>query len=188
MNERTHFFIKIYLSHFIRKGWCWLCVKGDLETGTDCYVLTQVLLTIAALLSHLGWGCLTVGHWETKALCLLVALTSASCTQLTPLATNSSRLCPGYIFVWHPPASVVLPLIYTDASLDWRLGRGSICYNIGDLLTAVKSCAGPAALLRYAEKRRIILWTILFRFWMLPSPRHVVVPKLKIKFCFTIYP
>ena len=41
MNERTHFFIKIYLSHFIRKCWCWLSVRGELETGTDCLILTQ---------------------------------------------------------------------------------------------------------------------------------------------------
>ena len=65
-------------------------------------------------------------------------------------------MAPGYIFVWHPPASCermhlppspnsttstgqgdipisstectcfsVLPLIYTGASLDWRLDRGS---------------------------------------------------------------
>ena len=48
-NEQTHFFIKIYLSHFILervakelwKGWCWLCVRGELETGTDCHILTQ---------------------------------------------------------------------------------------------------------------------------------------------------
>ena len=25
----------------ITKGWCWLCVIGELETGTDCYILTQ---------------------------------------------------------------------------------------------------------------------------------------------------
>ena len=40
MNERTRFSIKIYLSHFIRKGWCWLCVKGELETDTGCHILT----------------------------------------------------------------------------------------------------------------------------------------------------
>ena len=37
---------------------------------------------------------------------------------------------PGYIIVLRTPASAVLPLIYTGASLDWRLGRGSICYII----------------------------------------------------------
>ena len=124
----TLLYKNISLTLYSRKGWCWLCVRGELETGTDSYILIQVLLTIAALLYHLGWGCSTVGHWEPKALCLLLALMLASCPQLTPTLTDSSRLCPGYIFVWHPPASAVLPLIYTGASLDWQLGRGSICY------------------------------------------------------------
>ena len=43
----------------------------------------RVLLTIAALLPHLGWGCSTVGHWGPKALCLPLSLTSASSLQRT---------------------------------------------------------------------------------------------------------
>ena len=68
-------------------------------------------------------------------------------------------VAPGYIIVWHPPASCELThlhriqprpqvkvifrylradapvsavplLIYAGASLNWRLSRGSICYNI----------------------------------------------------------
>ena len=124
----TLLYKNISLTLYSQKGWCWLCVRGELETGTDCHILTQVLQTIAALLSHLGWCCSTVGHWGPKALCLPLALTSASCPQLTPTPTDSSCLCPGYIFVWRPPASADLPLIYTGASLDWRLVRGSICY------------------------------------------------------------
>ena len=50
--------------------------------------------------------------------------------QLAPNPTDSSRLCPGYIFVWRPPAFAV---IYTGAPLDWRLGRGSICYKCANL-------------------------------------------------------
>ena len=127
-NERTNTLLykNISLTLYSRKGWCWLCVRGELETGTEYYILPQVLLTIAALLSHLGWGCSTVSHWGSKSLCLPLALTSASCPQLTP--TDSSCLCPGYIIVSHPPASAVLPLIYKGTSLDWRLSQGSICY------------------------------------------------------------
>ena len=99
-NERTNTLLykNISLTLYSRKGWCWLCVRGELETGTNCSILTQVLLTIAALFSHLGWGYSTVGHWEPKALCLPLALTSVSCPQLTPTATDSSRLSPDYIF------------------------------------------------------------------------------------------
>ena len=56
MNERTHYLYKnISLTLYSRKGWCWLCVRGELERRTDSYTLTQVLLAIAALLSRLGW-------------------------------------------------------------------------------------------------------------------------------------
>ena len=83
-NDRTNKIYKnISLTLYSRKGWCWLCVRDELETETDCYILIQVLLTIVALLSHLGWGCSTVGHWGPKALCPPLALNSASCTQLT---------------------------------------------------------------------------------------------------------
>ena len=51
----TLLYKNISLTLYSQKGWCWLCVSGELEMGTDCYILTQVLLTIAALLSHLGW-------------------------------------------------------------------------------------------------------------------------------------
>ena len=130
MNERTHFFIKIYLSHFILEKVDVGCVwEVSWRRGQTSTYWPKVLLTIAGLLSHLGWGCSTVGHWGPKALCLPLALTSAFCPQLTPTPTDSSRLCPGYIFVWRPPASAVLPLIYTGASLDWWLCRGSICYR-----------------------------------------------------------
>ena len=49
MNERTRFFIKIYISHTLfSKGWCFLCVRGEWRQGRNV-ILTQVLLTIAAL-------------------------------------------------------------------------------------------------------------------------------------------
>ena len=82
---------------------------------------------IAALLSHLGLACLTVGHWGPKALCLPLVFNSASCP---PADSNwlEPPQAPGYIIVSRTPASAVLPLIYTGASFDWQLGRGSICY------------------------------------------------------------
>ena len=42
-NERTNTLLykNISLSFYSRKGWCWLCVRGELETWTDCYILTQ---------------------------------------------------------------------------------------------------------------------------------------------------
>ena len=64
--------------------------------------------------SFSSWlGCSTVGH------CLPLVLNSASCPQLT------QAVCVLVIFLFD---SHLLPLIYTGAFLDWRLGRGSICY------------------------------------------------------------
>ena len=68
MNEWLHFFIKIYLSqHFIRKGWCWLCVRGELETGTDCYILTQSSSVHSSTLFHILAGLLNCGSLRSTS-------------------------------------------------------------------------------------------------------------------------
>ena len=93
MNKRTHFFIKIYLSHLIRNGRCFLCVRVELETGTYCYILTQVLLAIAVLLSHSDWA----ETWVTEGPIPLFGAVSHSAGILSPTSTgtdSSSRL-------WH---------------------------------------------------------------------------------------
>ena len=53
MNVRTNtpLYKNISLTLYSRKGWCFLCVRGELETETDFW--PKVLLTIAALLSYL---------------------------------------------------------------------------------------------------------------------------------------
>ena len=148
-NERTLFFIKnIPLTLYSRKGWCWLCVRGELETGIDCYILTQSSSGHSSTFAF--WlGCSTVGHWGPKA------PLSAAGSQLDILSAtdfncnwNSKwHVVCGYIFfltstvfLWVYASATfdrmhlffsVLLLIYTGASLDWRLGRGSICYISG---------------------------------------------------------
>ena len=163
-NERTNTLLykNISLTLYPRKGWCWLFVRGELETGTDCYILTQSSSDHSSTSLAFWLGCSTVGHWGPKPSAMELVLTPlVSYPQLAPTATwTDCRLCPGYSFVWRPPAScgrthrppspnsttstgqgdipisstgctcfTVLPLIYTGASLDWRLGRGSICYS-----------------------------------------------------------
>ena len=121
MNERTHFFIKIFLSHFIPERVTFLVGENWVETRTDCYFEPSSSDHSSTYFS--SWlGCSTVGHWGPKALCLPLALTSASCPPLTWTVCALS-----YNIVWHPPASAVLPLIYKRC-ISWRLGRGSI-YN-----------------------------------------------------------
>ena len=130
-NEWTNTLLykNISLTLYSRKGRCWLCVRGELETRTDCYILTQNSSDHSST-SFSSWlGCSTVGHWGPKALCLPLVLMRASCP---PTDSNwkwpKPSVAPGYIIVLRPPTSTVPLLIYTGVSLDWRLSRGSI-YN-----------------------------------------------------------
>ena len=162
MNERTHFFIKIYLSHLILERVDVGCVwEVSWRRGQTATYWPKVLLTIAALLSHSGWA---AQPWVTESLSPLSGAGSHFAGILSPTDSNcnwnwpKSSVAPGYIIVSHPPAScgrthlppspnsttstgqgdipisstgstcfAVIPFIYTGASLDWRLGRGSIC-------------------------------------------------------------
>ena len=83
-NERTntHLYKNIISHNLFLIGWCFCCVWEMSWRRNRPLYWPQVLLTITALLPHLGWGCSTVGHWGPKALCLLLALNSAS-LQLT---------------------------------------------------------------------------------------------------------
>ena len=105
-DERTHFFRKIYLSHFIRnvcervtKG---LYVKGELKPEQTATYWPPVPLSFAALLPCSA-GMLSRGSWRPIALCWVLVLTTLSPTkwlQLTELP-----VAPGYIIVWRSPAS-----------------------------------------------------------------------------------
>ena len=105
-NERTDTLLykNIPLTLYSRKGWCWLCVTDELETGTDCYILTQSSSDQSSTSFAFWLGCSTVGHWGPKALRLQLALNSASCPQLSPTATgtrtDSSRLWHLIIFLF----------------------------------------------------------------------------------------
>ena len=112
-----------------RKGDVLSCVRDEWRQGQTA-ILTQVLLlTIAALLSRLGWGCSTMGHSGPSP------LQAGSHFGIPVTDWPTAAGTPVCIF-----SSTLLRLIYTGASLDWRLGRGSIysklsrnrkciCYN-----------------------------------------------------------
>ena len=92
-----------------------------METETDGYIDPSSSSIISALFPHLGSGCSTVCHWGHKALSL-----QAGSPFGIPLQLTRTVWAPGYIIVFRPPASTVLPLIYTGVSLDWRVRQGSI--------------------------------------------------------------
>ena len=154
MNERTQFFIKIYLTLYSWKG----CKRVDVgcvwevswRRGQTVTYWPKVPLNIA-LLSHLGWA---AQPWVTEGPSPLSG-TGSHYSILSPTATGTASnwltklsVAPGYIIVWCPPAScgytylhriqpcpqvkVIFQYLWLDApvlSLDWQLSRGSICNN-----------------------------------------------------------
>ena len=64
-NERmnTLLYKNISLTLYSQKGWCWLRVRGELEMGTDCYILTQSSSDHRSTSFTFWLGCSTVGHW-----------------------------------------------------------------------------------------------------------------------------
>ena len=66
-DERTHFFRKIYLSHFIRNGCKRVtkesCVRGELETEQTATYWPPVPLSLAALLSRSAGPYPSAGCW-----------------------------------------------------------------------------------------------------------------------------
>ena len=127
MNKRTHIFIKIYLSHFILERVDVGCVwEVSWRRGQTAIYWPQVLLTIAALLSHSGYA---AQPWVTEgpkpSVCRWHLILHLVLNWLQLQLTHS--VCVLVIFLFD--ATCFRPLIYTGASLDWWLCRGSICYK-----------------------------------------------------------
>ena len=103
INERIHFFIKIYTSHTLfakglRKGWCWLCVRGELETRIDCYILTQSSSDHSSTSSSFCWA---AQLWVTEGPSLLSGGGSHSEDLLSLTATGTDSNCDcNFNFNW----------------------------------------------------------------------------------------
>ena len=131
----------------MRKGWWWLCVRGELETEQTSTYWPQVPLTIAELLPHSA-GLLNLGPEGQSPLSGAGSHSVGNCdwdwtATLTPTQFELP-VAPGFIIVWHPPTSrghrmctEFNPSAGQDdifdrmhLFLDWRLGRGPICYSL----------------------------------------------------------
>ena len=89
-DERTHFFRKIYLSHFILER----VARGELDTEQ---IDPPFPLSLAALFSRSD-GLLNRGSWGPIALCWVLVPSTASYFKLTPNSLNLSE-APDYIIV-----------------------------------------------------------------------------------------
>ena len=147
MNERTNFFIKIYISqHFILERVDVGCVSEvSWRRRQTATYWPQVLLTIEALLSHSSWAAqpwvtegpkpsvccwLSIPHLVPNWLQLqLTATASCGRTHLPPSPNSTTSTGHGDIPISSTgcTCSAVFPLIYPGKSLDWRPSRGSIC-------------------------------------------------------------
>ena len=82
MNEGTHFFIKIYISHTLfLKGWC--CAWEMSWRRGKTVILTQSSPDHSSTSSSSWLGLLNRGSLRPKDLCLPLPLNSASCPQMT---------------------------------------------------------------------------------------------------------
>ena len=110
-DEQTHFFRKIFLSHFIRK--CWervakgvVCARwvGD---WTDCNILTPSSSDYSSTSFSFCWAA-QPGVLRAQALCWELVLTGSNCNlnfNCNWLQLNDRSVAPGYIIVWCPPTS-----------------------------------------------------------------------------------
>ena len=154
-NQHTSL-LRIYL--YSRKGAVSCVWELSWRRGQTATYWPKVLLTIAVLLSHPGWaaqpwvtegprplfvvgshsaGILSANgtHWPKPSVApgyIIVCRPpdSCGCTHLPPSPNSTTSTGQGDIPISSTGYTcfAVLRLIYTSASLDWRLGRGSICY------------------------------------------------------------
>ena len=66
MNEQTHFFIKIYLFHFILERMMLVAGEVSWRRGTDCYILTPSSSDHSSTSIAFWLGCSNVVPWGSK--------------------------------------------------------------------------------------------------------------------------
>ena len=102
-NERmnTLHYKNILLTLYSRKGWCFLCVRDELETGTDCYILTQSSSDHSCTSSSFWLDCSTVGPWGPKpSVCRWLSLRHlVSNWNCNSNCQPKPSVAPGYIIV-----------------------------------------------------------------------------------------
>ena len=129
INEQTNTLLyKNIISHTLfSKGWCWLCVRDELEMGIDCYIDPTVLL------SHLGWVAqLWVTEGPKPSVCTALARKALATTtalvwkaiatandtpaQLSCMKSHSYRQRYTRTAIWHDKA--IATINYTPTQLS----------------------------------------------------------------------
>ena len=118
MNKRIHFFIKIYLSHFI--GWCLLCVRDELETGTDCYIDPSSSCDHSSTSSSSWLGLLNHGSLRAQS---PLSATGSHFDILSP--TDSNRLGT-WLYYCLTPTCFCCSSVYLHRCISWLTARSRV--------------------------------------------------------------
>ena len=106
MNKRTHFFRKIYLSHFIferfAKGLILVMCERWVRDGTDCNILTPTSSDYSSTFSSFCWAAQPGSRGPKPSVWSWFSLPRTATRTPTDSQTT---VAPGYIIVWRPPAS-----------------------------------------------------------------------------------
>ena len=101
-------------------------MRGELETGTDCYILTQSSSNHSST-SFASWlGCSTMGHWGPKP-----SVWSWFSLHWHPISHSNWNwpklsVAPGYIIVSCPPASCGRTHLPPSPNSTTSTGQGDI--------------------------------------------------------------
>ena len=115
MNEWTHFFMKIYLSHFILERIEISCVwEVSWKQGETVTYWPKVLLTIASLLPHSRW---VAQPWVTEGPSPLSGAGSHSAGILSPTGTDwlPKAICGTWLYNCLMPTCFLL--VYAPATI-----------------------------------------------------------------------
>ena len=132
MNERTHFFIKnILLTLYSRKGDVSCVWEVSWRRGHTATYWPKGILTIAALLPHLGWSCSTVGLRGPQALSLQAnshaGILSPKWLQLQLELTQA--ICGTCLCSCLAPTSFRCSSAYSNWCISWLTARSRVKYN-----------------------------------------------------------
>ena len=144
MNERTHFFIKIYLSHFILERIDAGCVwEVNWRRGQTATYSPSVLLTIAALLSHSDW---VAQPWSLRAPKPLSAADSHSGI-LSPTGFNSNWLKPSvsWLYFCFTPTCFRCSSAYLYRCISWLTARSRVNMLQSFLTAEIQSAHSTAS-------------------------------------------
>ena len=127
-NERTNTlsYENIPLTLYSQKGDVSCVWEVSWRRGQTATYWPKVLLTIAALLPHLGWGGSTVGHWEPRAVSLQ-ADSHAGILSLNWLQLELPQaVCDTWLYNCLTPTCFRCSSAYLHRCISWLMAQSRV--------------------------------------------------------------